>query len=428
MSRDFIHIFVLMLCMAGLPGCSRTVDDVESWKARSNIEKLKKALKDPKMEVRAAAAQALGELDCKAAVDDLTACLNDAESDVFSAALDALIAIGDTSVSTPLIATLTREDAEVRLKAVRALESLRATAAVSGLAELLNDDSAEVQSAAIHALGQIGAESGVPPLIRMLNGADGPEELRLASIYALGKIGGEEASICLLKMLPSGNSGRMEAAQKALNQIGPVAIQCALESLGSKDEVLRFGALKHLKRSEAVPSEGDEFIWYRLALAAQSGAEEGSGERAAELASLGADAIPALIDAACHPNDVMREIACLALERIGFGCLDAVVERAKSAATDDAKKWFNSRKMWDGAPSDWLDLWGTISALNPNFPAAQVIKDNLSTSDLKVERAYVPLLIHQLGNKATAAGGASKVEGRRDCRVPAVDCGAGERE
>ena len=106
MKRKRFILFTLLALVAtlGLVGCSRTIDDIAKWKAKGNIEKLIQALEDPKVEVRQAAAVALGELKAEPAVDALAVLFSDPEERVTLAAVDALAAIGTDSTTTPLIA------------------------------------------------------------------------------------------------------------------------------------------------------------------------------------------------------------------------------------------------------------------------------------------------------------------------------------
>jgi len=68
------------------------------------------ALKDPKPEVRAAAAQALGEMSAKNAKPELTAALQDTDPSVILAAGHALLALGDDAGYDVFYAVLTGQE------------------------------------------------------------------------------------------------------------------------------------------------------------------------------------------------------------------------------------------------------------------------------------------------------------------------------
>ncbi|NLX26107.1 MAG: HEAT repeat domain-containing protein [Lentisphaerae bacterium] len=396
-----LHILIIVCLAFTLLGCSRTVDDVEKWKTKNDIEKLQKALKDPKAEVRKAAVLALGDLKSRASVDHMIACLNDEDEEVMLAALDALVSIGDLSISTPLIAMLKNESETARLKATETLGMLKISVAVSGLTETLNDEVPEIQLAAIHSLGQLGEVSGSAALISKLLSTESSVEIRQACISALAQTGGSDAANLLLKIENSGTPPLNESAKEALTKMGNAAIQYALNALSNTDDAVRAGALSLLRERDVVPTEGSERIWYILAIADQSGQD--CSETAAALVEQDSSTVATLVDAAAHPSAIIRESACLALERIGEASFDLIKKRAQSTAVKEAKDWFNLRKEWEGAPSQYLDFWGMLSALNPNFPSLEDMTDELKKSDPQPVRAHIPILISELANKNSAS-------------------------
>ena len=398
MNKNLTQLLLIAFLAVSL-GCSRTVDDVQKWKAKGNIEKLVKALSDPKMEVRIAAIQALGDLECKAALKDLVARLNDDEDEVVLTALNTLITLGDTSIITPLSAVLQHENEEARLKAVIALGSFKEAGVIPSLEERLDDSSEQVQRAAIQSIGQIGTEAGSAPLLKRLESQEYPTELRAEMLNALGKTGGSEAINYLLKQLPDLCG---QEVISALDEIGSVATTQALEKLRSNDAAIRAGAILLLQQRNAMPSIGDDLTWYLLALRAFVGSPENVHPTAIDLAEQGESAITALIEAACHPDAVIRETACQALELIGRPCYEAVVERAKATANDPARTWIGKNKNWfkgDETAFKNLQLWGMLSTLSPNFPSAETIHTTLLDTERPIERAHIPELIQLLSNK-----------------------------
>ncbi|MBN2703903.1 MAG: HEAT repeat domain-containing protein [Pontiellaceae bacterium] len=396
-----LHILIIAGLAFTLLGCSRTVDDVEKWKTKNDIEKLQKALKDPKAEVRKAAVLALGDLKSRASVDHMIACLNDEDEEVMLAALDALVSVGDLSVSTPLIAMLKNESETARLKATETLGMLRVSGAVSGLTETLNDEVPEIQLAAIRSLGQLGKVSGSPALISKLMSTDSSVEIRKACISALAQTGGTDAANLLLKIRNSGTPPLNQAAQEALTEMGETAVQHALNALSNTDDAVRAGAISLLRERDTLPTKGSERIWYILAVADQS--RQDCSETAASIIEHDPSTVATLVDAAGHPSSIIRESACLALERIGEASFDLIKNRAQSTAVKEAKEWFNLRKEWEGAPSQYLDFWGMLSALNPDFPSLEDIADELKKSDPQPVRAHIPMLIRQLADKNSAS-------------------------
>jgi hypothetical protein len=98
--------------------------NVEKMKAQRDVDGLVKALHDKNSQVRAKAAEALGEIRERKAVEPLLAALKDEGPAVRSAAVKAFGRIGDAAVVDSIISILTDTDAEVRLSAVEALGAL----------------------------------------------------------------------------------------------------------------------------------------------------------------------------------------------------------------------------------------------------------------------------------------------------------------
>ena len=112
---------------------------------------------------------------------------------------------------------------------------------------------------------------------------------------------------------------------------------------------------------KAVPTRGADSIWFRLAAAAQQLKEEIEPTLIQRIAL--EKWTETLLDAAAHPNEIIRNHAVAALEKMGELALDAALERAEALNLS----WFEERKSWPGAPSWRIDLWAAISALHPTL-------------------------------------------------------------
>jgi HEAT repeat protein len=401
--------FIILITLS-LTGCSRTVDDVANWKAKGNIEKLIKALADPKMEVRIAATEALGELKAEAAVDNLAALFNDSEEAVILASVDALAAIGSKSTTTPLIAALKLDHPTARTTAAVALGQLKAAGAVLQLGEALNDSEASVQLAAAVSLGQIGDEKGSASLVEKLD--DDSVELRAACVTSLGLTGGEAAIEGLIGALGDSNADVAKTAVASLVQIGNASTPFALETLKDGNKKKRIGAIAVLRGLKAVPLTGSDLIWYQLARASTDKKEGINGDVVKTFVKMGDDAIDTLLEAAAHSVPDFREHASLALERIGKSCTAKAMKAADKNANSNAKAWLQSRSSWKGSPSWRLDLWGAVAALNPDFNLDKAKTTSMElqgraafnviiSPDFKPAREYIPLLIALLGDQTT---------------------------
>jgi HEAT repeat protein len=113
------------------------------------------ALDDPNPDVRACAAQGLGELRAEEAVTGLVRCLADSSAFVSRVAADSLARIGPPAVPA-LIAALQAEAVLARAGAARALSIIQPEDAIPALCAALDDPSAIVTHYAEEALERMG--------------------------------------------------------------------------------------------------------------------------------------------------------------------------------------------------------------------------------------------------------------------------------
>lgn len=406
--KPFIFISLLAaVALLGLTGCSRTIDDVAKWKAKGNIEKLIKALSDPKVEVRLAATEALGELKAEPAVNALAALYNDTEETVILASVESLAQISTPSVITPMTAALKLDYTQARKTAAVTLGELKATGAVSQLVEALDDSEADIQLAAAVSLGQIGDEGGSEGLVGKL---DAPSaELRKACAESLGKTGGETAAEGLIGALADEKDPVGKAAKQSLINLGDLSVPFALDALKNDDIKIRAGAIAVLRGLKSVPETGTNLIWYQLARASVDKNEGIDKGVVMTLSKLGEPAFDTLLEAAAHNVQDFREHATYALERQGKDALDKAVAAAEANAGSSAKNWMSKRGSWPGAPSWRIDLWASLAALNPQFNLDGATASSLEmqarpafniiiSPQFKAEREYIPLMIALLGD------------------------------
>jgi HEAT repeat protein len=407
-SKLWKHYTPLALALLlGLTGCSRTVEDVAKWETAGNIKKLVAALQDPKVEVRIAAAESLGNLKAEPAVDALAALFNDADEDAQAASVKALAAIGSDSTVTPLIAALKLDPAEARRTAAAGLGTLNAESAVVPLAELLDDPDEQLQTIAATAIGNIGSESGSAPLgVRF---ASAPDGLKLVIIDALSITAGDDGITALIEAMGDDSVKVRDAAKKALVVVGKPAVPALLMALRHENKSVRRGTLGALRGLASTPKDGEHQIWYWLARVSTDNQPGIDTKTVENLAAKGPDAIGTLLDAVSHPDDEIRAHAFLALEMIGDASREPAMAKVGEEANADAKAWFGNRNAWHGAPSDYIDLWAALAALNPGFKtdAAKIATlqakarpafNIITTPDFEATHAYVPYLIGLLGD------------------------------
>ena len=397
------------ILMLGLVGCSRTSSDIARWKAKGNIEKLIGALQDPKAGIRQEAATALGELKAEAAVEPLAILFNDPESAVGLRAIDALVAIGNNPATGHLIQALQLTNSEARARAATGLGTLNATHAVDALIVALDDSEEPVQCAAASSLGIIGEDKASGPLAAKLKSPS--PTLRLACAKALGSTQGSAAIKGLVAAMADESEDVRKAAIASLVAIGTPSVPTVLDTLKHENEAMRQGAMAVLQGLDAVPTAGKNLIWYELARVAVGNKTDLDMAVVDQLSRMDGDAVDTLLEAARHNVAAFRNHAFRALETIGKPCTAKAVEAATGHATPAGRAWFTARPTWSGAPSWRLDLWGALTALNPEFSLDQATAANLQaqgrtafraiSADFTPTRETTPLLIRLLGDETT---------------------------
>jgi len=175
------------------------------------------ALTDKKSWVRQHAAEALGYVKGKGAVEPLIGALNDKNSFVRTEAAKALGKIKDLHAVEPLLTTLRDENSSTRGEAAKALGELKDTRAVETLIIALTDKKSWVRQHAAKALGEIKDNRGVEPLIATLKGKD--SSVRSEAVKALGKIKDPRAVEPLIATLKDESSFARRKVAEALRKI-----------------------------------------------------------------------------------------------------------------------------------------------------------------------------------------------------------------
>ena len=139
---------------------------------------------------RKMAAEILGQLGDRRAVDPLIKALSHHNYDVRQAAAEALGQLGDDRAVDPLSKALADDDRWVRLAAAEALGQLGDKQAADSLINALSDNYFSVRRTAAKALGELGDKRAVDPLVKALS--DDSSDVRKAAKTALKKLGYEE--------------------------------------------------------------------------------------------------------------------------------------------------------------------------------------------------------------------------------------------
>ena len=345
--KQTMNILLSAIALLMLISCSRTLDDIAKWEATGNHLKLIEALQDNDPSIGIAAAEALGNLQTPAAILPLAACLNQTNELLITTAVQALARLEHPDTITPLTAALRLEQTEAQSIAINALGAMKATGAIPTLGELIPSATTQQKRLIITAFEEIASPAAAPYLISQLE--QGTPALQAASAQALGQTGGEGAVDALIKTLASDNPAAAQAALTALIKIGKEAVQPLIQALRSESQQMREQTLTILRKMKAIPTRGADSIWFRLAAAAQQLKKEIDPSLLQRIAV--EKWTETLLDAAAHPNEIIRTHATTALEKMGESVLDAAYERANVLH----EPWFKERNNWAGAPTWRID-------------------------------------------------------------------------
>ena len=205
------------------------------------LEVLTKALDTTDASARRRAAESLGELGDRGAVDFLVERMRDSAPGVRHHAATALGRLGDVRAAATLIRALAEDDEELRTRTTRALAQL-GEPAVEPLVTATSDGEWKVRMHSATALGALSDERAVAPLILLLG--DYKEQVRDAAIDALASLGANAVQPLVLALGQWGVTDGAAAAL-ALAHLGETAIDPLTEALGNQRnrDVRRHAAL-----------------------------------------------------------------------------------------------------------------------------------------------------------------------------------------
>jgi len=177
------------------------------------INLLIRALNDDNPDIRATAAEMLGKMKAKQAVEALIEALNyERQRDGRLTIIKALGNIADSSTADTLLQLL-KGNWHEQMGAAHALANLGDLRAVEPVIELLNSDHPMLCDASAYALGRLGDLRAVNPLITLLKNQPVAQS---AAIKALAKLGDSRAIDPLIAALNSPLNTTQQAAAMAL--------------------------------------------------------------------------------------------------------------------------------------------------------------------------------------------------------------------
>ncbi|HKP85424.1 MAG TPA: HEAT repeat domain-containing protein [Blastocatellia bacterium] len=213
----------------------------------TSAEALFVAAKDTDQGVRDAAVQALAAMGVS--VERLSADMTNANWQVRVAAITTFARLGDNK-ATPLVITALKDaDSRVRSEAARTLGQLSDESAITALINSLGDSSAEVRVEATFALGRLKDGRAIAPLTTLLTDRD--SRVSLAAAESLARMKDPRAVRVLVGSLAEPDwRVRARAAQVLAHVAGDSAVEPAIVPLAraitDKDPVVRYYAAEAL--------------------------------------------------------------------------------------------------------------------------------------------------------------------------------------
>lgn len=228
---------------------------------RSAVNPLILALNyDDVYRVRKAAAWALGELKDEKAVIPLMRAISHSDWIVRANAAEALGKIGDPLPVAALTDTLEDENHNVIQKVVWALGEIGLERAVNPLVDTLTSKIPNIRSETAKALGKIKDRRSVPHLISLLRSERSPE-VRKWTVWALGEMPNGDAIRSLAMALEDENYSVRLQAQVSLEKVGVEAVPFLIEALRHEKLYVRNRALWALEEITGQRYGPDAALW-----------------------------------------------------------------------------------------------------------------------------------------------------------------------
>lgn len=206
------------------------------------------------LEIRKAAAVALGRIGDARAVPALVEVLEE-DSELTFAAADALAKIGDQRAFEPLLARVGDASASARQAVIGALNSLGSPEMPARVRPLLSDADPNVRESAVRIAGYFGYAECADLLLERCHDED--ERVRRAAVEHLPYLEDERATPALVRALRHETPRVRAAAAAAMAQAEGGEVSARLiEALADEDSWVRYFAARSLGRQEAAESAG----------------------------------------------------------------------------------------------------------------------------------------------------------------------------
>jgi HEAT repeat protein len=218
-------------------------------RTRTAIDPLIAAMGDPEEEVRIRAARALGLIRGTTSIRPLVKALGDPSRWSAIRVAEILIRVGAEAVEE-LLAAYEGLPHHGRVSALDILGRIKSLKAVPLLRRSLQDPSADLRARAAHGLGRIGDPAFAADLMPALKDADWP--VRAMAAKALGQVGARGAIPALSEALADRQWWVRANAGEALRALGPEGRDALIRMLDAPDTYARHQAVAQLEEGRIV--------------------------------------------------------------------------------------------------------------------------------------------------------------------------------
>jgi HEAT repeat protein len=218
-------------------------------RSRLAVDPLVRLMDDPAGEVRIRAARALGLIRGSTSIRPLVRALGDPSRWSAIRVAEILISAGAEAVDE-LLAAWPALSPPARISALDVLGRTRSLKAVPLLRASLRDSNADVRARAAHALGLIGDADSLDDLMAALGDADWP--VRAMAAKALGRLAAPRAIPALCEALKDRQWWVRANAGEALRNLGPGGRDALIRMLDADDTYARHQAVEQLEQGRIV--------------------------------------------------------------------------------------------------------------------------------------------------------------------------------
>lgn len=218
-------------------------------RSREAVEPLVALMNDPEPEVRIRAARALGIIRGSTSIRPLVRALADPSRWSAIRVAEILISVG-AEAADELLAAFESLPRHARLSALDVLGRIRSLRAVGLMKRCLDDPDADIRARAAHGLGLVGDSGAAGDLIKAL--ADPEWPVRAMAAKGLGRIGNPAAIPHLCQAMKDRQWWVRANSGEALRVLGAAGREALVDMLHSEDPFARHMAVSQLEEGRLI--------------------------------------------------------------------------------------------------------------------------------------------------------------------------------